>query len=313
MSFEFLKDFQDPWMYLLAGISMGLFTWSIYTIYTDLHDKMTAGLEGRLEETTSFLFRFAVTFGRPLAKIVRPYSERAIKRHQETGIQSLLFVFQAAIDHDLQAAGRPEGLDPDEYMGLFVVSTIVFGVLGYLCYLAYPLPVIIFCFLAAGLLLPRFWLSDRIKQRRKSIRKALPFALDLLTLAVEAGLDFTNSLERIAGKLEGTALGNEFRTLLQEIQMGKVRMDALRDLADRVSVYELSSVISSLVQTDELGAPLGPVLRIQSDFIRVRRSQEAEEMAMKAPVKLLLPLIVFIFPTAFIMIFGPLALKYMAQ
>ena len=313
MSFEFLRDIQDPWMYFLAGISLGLFTWSIYTIYTDIHSKMTAGLEGRLEETTSFMFRFAVTFGRPLAKIIRPYSERAIQRHTETGVQSVLLVFRTAIDNDLQAAGRPEGLDADEYMGLFVVSTILFGVLGYLCYLAYPLPVIIFCFLAAGFILPRFWLSDRIKQRRKSIRKSLPFALDLLTLAVEAGLDFTNSLERIAERIAGTALGNEFRILIQEIQMGKVRMDALRDLAERVSVYELSSVISALVQTDELGAPLGPVLRIQSDFIRVRRAQEAEEMAMKAPVKLLFPLILFIFPTAFIMIFGPLVLKYLGQ
>lgn len=305
-----LNQFYDPWIYVAVGASLALFVWSLYSIYQDLIGGLPARNAQREQEFSSPLFRILINFARPLQQIIRPYGESAERRFQDTGQQSFFLVFYRRITSDLRAAGNPEGITADEFIGFIILSTCLGVGAGYICYIMYPAPSLLVIFSIGGLFLPKVWLSDLIKQRRKSIRRSLPYALDLLTLAVEAGLDFTTALSRIADRLGATPLATEFRVLLQEIQMGKVRSDALRGMAERVSVYELTSVVSALTQTDELGAPLGPVLRIQADYIRVRRAQEAEEMAMKAPVKLLLPLIFFIFPTAFIMIFGPLLLKY---
>ena len=162
-----------------------------------------------------------------------------------------------------------------------------------------------------GLFFPLFWLRDKLKTRKLAITKALPYALDLLTLGVESGMDFTAALARIIQKLGDQPLSYEFAELLRQIRMGRSRADALRDLADRVDVHELTSVVSSLIQADELGASLGPVLRIQAEQLRVRRSQRAEKLASEAPVKMLFPLVCFIFPTIFIMIFGTLFLNYL--
>jgi len=162
-----------------------------------------------------------------------------------------------------------------------------------------------------GFFLPAIWLNDHVKRRQGQIQKALPFALDLLTLSVSAGLDFTTSLDKIVGKLHGSALAFELGITLSEIQLGRSRADALRDLARRVSVAEMTSVTSALIQADELGAPLAPILRVQSEQLRNGRSQRAEKLAMEAPVKILAPLIAFIFPNTFIIIAGPILLKYL--
>ncbi|MBN2711686.1 MAG: type II secretion system F family protein, partial [Planctomycetes bacterium] len=157
----------------------------------------------------------------------------------------------------------------------------------------------------------RSWLMTRKEKRQKEIRRALPFTLDLLTLSMEAGLDFTTALTKIVRKISNTALGREFSLMLHEIQLGKARSQALRDMAGRADIPEVRTVVASLIQADELGAPLGPVLRIQSSQQREKRSQRAEEQAMKAPVKMLFPLTVFIFPTTLIMLFVPIMLKAM--
>ena len=298
-------------MYGACGLSTGMFLWSFYAIYQDIRGQFgTRVADIRKQEFSSPLFRVCVTFARPLGEVVASFARRSEEHHQLTGQQSFLLVFRRGVDAELRAAGYPEGINSDEFIGLIFISTIAGFCMGYLAYIMYPMVLIVPVFGIAGIFLPRIWLSDLVIRRRKAIRKALPYALDLLTLAVESGLDFTTALQRIADRLGNTPLATEFHILLREIQMGKIRSDALRDMADRVSVHDLTSVVSALTQTDELGAPLGPVLRIQSEFIRLRRAQEAEEAAMKAPVKLLFPLVVFIFPTAFIMILGPLFLKY---
>ena len=145
------------------------------------------------------------------------------------------------------------------------------------------------------------------------MRRLMPYTLDLLTLSVEAGLDFTAALARIVPKLEGTALSEEFGELLRAIRLGRARSEALRDMADRVSMAELTSFTSSLVQADELGADLGPVLRVLADQMRNDRSNRAEKKAMEAPVKILFPLIAFIFPTVFIIIFAPIGIEYLSK
>jgi tight adherence protein C len=160
-----------------------------------------------------------------------------------------------------------------------------------------------------GLYLPLLWVRGRIRHRQDEIRRSLPYALDLLTLSVEAGLDFTQAMTRIVRKLGNSALAVELGQTVRDIHLGRTRMQALRELSRRVDLPELNSLVGALIQADELGSSLGPILRIQADQLRIRRSQAAEKLAMEAPVKILLPLILFIFPTIFIMIFGPIALK----
>ena len=134
--------------------------------------------------------------------------------------------------------------------------------------------------------------------------------MDLLTLSVEAGLDFTSALQRIVKKIKKNPLGEEFSKLLKEITMGTTRAQGLRDLAKRINIMEVTSLANAIIQADELGANIAPVLRIQADQLRTKRFQRAEKLALEAPVKLLFPLVAFIFPTTFIMIFGPILLKF---
>ena len=201
-----------------------------------------------------------------------------------------------------------------ELLGLYLVAGIIvlgLSVVGYSLALgqwagattALCLPLVVL-----GIAMPWVWLRDCEKRRKRLIRNALPYALDLLTLSVEAGLDFTAALARIIRRQPNTPLSHELGETLRQIQIGVPRAEALRDLHDRVVMDEIFSVTSALIQADELGASLGPILRIQADQFRVRRSQAAEKAAMEAPVKLLFPLIGFFFPATFIMIFGPVFL-----
>jgi tight adherence protein C len=160
---------------------------------------------------------------------------------------------------------------------------------------------------------PGLWLNGALKARHREIQKALPFVLDLLTLSVEAGLDFMNAMQRIVERRKLDALCEEFVRVLREIQLGKTRRDALRDMAERVDHRDVQSVINALVQADELGVGIAVILRIQSDQMRQRRFERAERLANEAPVKMLFPLIVFIFPAVFMVLLGPIILQALRQ
>jgi tight adherence protein C len=153
-----------------------------------------------------------------------------------------------------------------------------------------------------------FSLSKRIETRKKKILKDLPFTLDLITVSVEAGLSFDGAIARVVNNISGE-LCDEFSKALKEIRMGIPRKTALKNMSERCDVKELSSLITSLIQADELGVGLGRVLRIEAANLRERRKQDSREKAMKAPVKMLIPLIFFIFPSIFIIILGPAAIK----
>lgn len=159
-----------------------------------------------------------------------------------------------------------------------------------------------------GYLFPRSWLKTREKQRQQEIEKKLPDVLDLLTVSVEAGLGFDAALLKVVEKQKG-ALAEELFKVLQEIKMGRPRRDALRDLSKRNSVEDLSNVVASLVQADQLGISIGGVLRNQSQQIRQKHRQRAEEKAQKAPVKIMIPLVFFVFPSVFIVILGPAVIQ----
>lgn len=160
---------------------------------------------------------------------------------------------------------------------------------------------------------PATWLKKAMKVRHKSIQRSLPFMLDLLTLSVEAGMDFMTALQRGVERRNIDPLSEELIRVLREIQIGKTRREALRALAERIGIQDIRSVVAALVQADELGVSIGSILRIQSDQIRLRRFERAERLANEAPVKMLGPLLLFIFPAVFIILLGPILYRTLQQ
>lgn len=152
---------------------------------------------------------------------------------------------------------------------------------------------------------PLLWLRQAVARRQRAILRSLPFVLDLLTLSVEAGLDFMTALQRNIERRTLDALGEELVRVIREIQLGNPRRHALKAMSKRVDLPDMRSVVNALVQADELGVSIGAILRIQSDQIRQRRFDRAERLANEAPVKLLGPLLLFIFPSVFLILLGP--------
>ena len=155
-----------------------------------------------------------------------------------------------------------------------------------------------------GFMLPTVWLGGRIRRRQDEIVKTLPDALDLLTISVEAGLPFDGAMQRVADKWDNE-VSKGFQRVLTELRVGKSRPEALRDMADRMEVPDVTQFIAALIQADTLGISIAKVLRIQSEQMRIKRRQRAEEKAQQAPIKMLIPMTFLIFPTILIVILGP--------
>ncbi len=165
-------------------------------------------------------------------------------------------------------------------------------------------------FTLTGLLLPTLWLQQRVSQRQNQIIKSLPDAFDLITTCVEAGLGLDAALARVADKVEGP-FADELSRALRDIGLGKLRREALRELGQRTGVPDLVTFVNAVIQAELMGSSVGAVLRVQAEQLRMRRRQRAEEQAYKAPVKMIFPLVLFIFPTLFIVILGPAAITIM--
>jgi len=166
---------------------------------------------------------------------------------------------------------------------------------------------------AFGFVYPDIWLSDHTKKRNLAILKAMPFFLDIVTLSIEAGLNLTGALQKAVDKCKAGPLMVEINRVLRDVRAGKPRIEALRDLAERMDYAPISSLVSALVQGELMGSSLGPILRAQSDQRRTERFQRAEKLAMEAPVKMLGPLIMFIFPCTFIVIGFPIVVKFLTS
>jgi len=216
--------------------------------------------------------------------------------------------WRSAIAEALRRAGRPGDLSPDELVALVLLCAAAFlgaGAVG--CFSLGLGAVAIPGAALSGAAVPLFWVRDRARARRTAIARALPYHLDLLTLSVEAGLDFAAALGKVVEKGREGPLSDELSITLKELRLGRIREDALRDLADRAGMPALTSFAHALAQADRMGTPLGKILRVLSGQMRAERTQRAEKLAGEAPVKLLLPLIGCIFPTLFLMLFGPIA------
>ncbi len=163
-----------------------------------------------------------------------------------------------------------------------------------------------------GFYMPFYMIGSRAKQRQNAIIKSLPDAFDLITTCVEAGLGLDAALSRVAEKVEGP-FANELSRALRDIALGKSRRDALKELGERTGVPDLIQFTNAVIQAEAMGSSVGQVLRVQADQLRIRRRQRAEEAAYKAPVKMLFPLVLCIFPTLFIVILGPAIITIMTQ
>ncbi len=159
-----------------------------------------------------------------------------------------------------------------------------------------------------GFLAPRMILLSKAKRRKKEIIKSLPNILDFMTVSVEAGLGFDAALGVVVEKMQGV-LGSEFERALQEIKMGKPRKEALKNMSSRIDIVDFTTFIASIIQAEQLGVSIGNVLRVQSQEIRLKRRQRIQEKAMKAPVKMLIPMVLFIFPTIYTVILGPMIIR----
>ena len=237
-------------------------------------------------------------------RVMRPMIQRLARagRRQEGGLIQ-------RIDAKLEKAGYPGGLRGADWVGVKLMALIggavLFFLLG-LVLLRQPVVGLLLAVVGAGVgyIAPEFWLGRKIKGRSWGMVLQLPDALDLLTISVEAGLGFDAALAKVVEKMEGP-LVDEFRQALAEVRMGRVRREALRDVATRADAQPVSNFIGAIVQAEQLGVPIAKVLQIQSNQLRIERRQRAEEAAAKAPVKMLFPMVGCIFPTIFIVILGP--------
>ncbi len=238
--------------------------------------------------------------------------------------------FQAIRNHisaRLTTAGFDDIIAPEEFLALRVLCPVVISpaliivLVGLFAMAHGPLEDqtktrLIFMALAVVLwmvIYPRLWLKQAITLRHKWIIRALPFVIDLLTLSVEAGLDFMTAIKNIVNRRAPDPLGEELSRVLFEIQLGKTRREALKTMAGRVQHPDIQSLVTALVQADELGVSIGAILRMQSDQIRNRRFMRAEKLANEAPVKMLFPLVACIFPAVFIILLGPIIIQMLRQ
>jgi len=267
------------------------------------------------------LDRLAEYGGRTLTleeiELSQPFSQRII-RPLIQGIAQFIgrFAPQRNIEEirrKLEMAGRPYGWGPTEFLGVRGLAGILLAVLTFLLMTVTEQSAIrrfLATAVAGGLgfyLLPTLWLSSKIRNRQTEIVKALPDALDLLTISVEAGLGFDAALSKVSEKWDNE-LSLAFNRVIQEILMGKLRREALRDMADNMDVPDVTSFVAAIIQADQLGVSIAKVLRIQSEQMRIRRRQRAEEKAHQAPIKMLFPMVFLIFPALFIVLLGPAVL-----
>jgi tight adherence protein C len=307
-------------IYLAIGVGLLVVVGAVVLVVIGMRNPNSVDdriLQDRLEDFTkrgekidlekiemSLPFQDRIIF--PLA---RRLGELAIRFTPQNALQN--------VSRKLELAGSPARLDPTLFLSLQFIVAAAFGGSILLALTlgrsAWPFGQKLLVVLGAtliGYFFPQLWLTSKINKRQKEVRKALPDALDLLTICVEAGLGFDMALSKVSDKWE-SELSLAFSRVIQEIQLGKLRREALRDMADRIGLPELTSFVAAVIQSEQLGVSMAKVLRIQSDQMRIKRRQLAEEEAHKAPVKMLIPMALLIFPSLMIVLMTPAALRLM--
>lgn len=290
---------------LFIGAAIALVAWSTL----DLMFSEERRVARRLRELSDLERRSAADvepLSRPFAqRVVHPFGAAVARRLRSAAPSG----YRETLQRRCRTAGFPSGLDGDSLLVIKVVATVTMGAVVSL------LAVVLDADLARGLLgalalasltwfIPDVWLSGRVRARQDALRRELPDMLDMLLIAVEAGLGFDAAVTKYVQN-RGGPLSEEFAVALREIQAGMSRREALRGVADRCDTFELSAFVMAMVQADVFGVSIGSVLRTQAREIRVKRRQHAEEIAQKAPAKMVFPLVLCILPATLIVLMTP--------
>lgn len=250
-------------------------------------------------------------------ELSKSFSDRVIKPLFENVGRFLLRLAPSEmitnLEHKIIMAGKPNNWSVKNWLGLQAFLVLGLPLIILIIYIQLRIDIKNLILIASatgmiGVLFPNMSLNGKIRKRQSEVMKTLPDIMDLLTVSVEAGLTFDSALSKVVEKMPGT-LAREFETVLQEIKIGKSKKDAMYQMADRLGVQDLRSFVGAVIQADQLGVSIGRVLRIQSEQIRQNRKQRVSEKAMKAPIKMLIPMIIFIFPSIFIVLLGPVVIN----
>ncbi|HEY8491031.1 MAG TPA: type II secretion system F family protein [Dehalococcoidia bacterium] len=249
-------------------------------------------------------------------EVTDPFAERMVWPVLEGLADRLAALLPSSLlerlDEQLTRAGRPMGL-----RGLLLLWTASALALPAVILLALLVSgaaldslgrILVVVTIGLGAAAPYVWLNGRVTRRQQAVVRSLPDALDMVTTCVEAGLGLDAALARVATRTQGP-LAEELTRTLREINLGRQRREALRDLGDRTGVTDLQTFVNAIIQAEQMGVSVGQVLRVQSDQMRIKRRQRAEQQAYKAPVKMIFPLVLFIFPSLFVVILGPAAIE----
>jgi tight adherence protein C len=251
-------------------------------------------------------------------ELSRPFSERflrpAIERLGSVLSRSTPQKARQDLDNRLELAGRPGNLTPADFGAIRLVAAAIMGALGLLLGLLLGTPLYIVGALVVGVILgyylPVLWLKQKVDARRAAIQKGLPDAMDLLVIAVDAGLGFDAALARVTDKYKN-ALSDMFAKVLREVSLGRPRLEAMDEMGRSSGVDDLHNFIQAIIQSEQFGTGIGKILRIQADEMRRKRRQRAQEKAAQATLKMMLPMVGCIFPTLWIVLLGPAALILM--
>jgi len=301
---------------ILLAVGLGI-VWFAVLLSSRIPQQESEALLKRLEElaakeesATIEEIEMALPFSeRVVYPFLRKLGERATRNTKKNVLLD--------IERKIILAGRSGSLEPSMLLSTRFIVMLIFAAFTFLMakftILNQSYTQSIVYALIAGLLgynFPVLWLNGEVKKRQQAIRKEMPDALDLLTICVEAGLGFDAAMSKVASKWDNE-LSQAFAITIKEMQLGKIRREALKNMADRIDIPEMTSFVAALIQSEQLGVSLSKVLHIQSEQMRIFRRQTAEEKAHGAPVKMLLPMMALIFPSIFIVILTPAVLKFM--
>jgi tight adherence protein C len=291
---------QNAWMLNIAAVSTGL---CIFFFILTVHylNSMVQEDDRAYMDPLPFGLRLIWPFIQIISFFfcsLLPYEwmERIEKRLQHTGVSYLLTA--------------------EQFVALRIISTFggfIFGLILNIGLKEAGQPVYVLITTILGFFMPDIWLNDTRKRRESAVIRAMPVYLDFITMAVEAGLNLQGALSQAMEKAPPSPLRNEFGIVLRDLRSGLPRAEALRRMADRLDIKEVTSFVSSMIQAEKMGSSMAAVLRVQADQRRNERFQRAEKLAMEAPIKLVGPLIIFIFPVTFIVLGFPIAMKFMSE
>ncbi len=215
--------------------------------------------------------------------------------------------FLDKIDQKLSSAGKP--MIGSQFLAFKFLTTLLFPLVAYVV-IFNTKPSLIFIAFAIGFLFPDIWLNNKIAKRQRQILRDLPSVIELMNVCVCSGLDFMVAVGRVTREFRPCPVRDELSIMMREIQMGSTRRDALKNLGKRIGSSDVRTFVLTLLQADRMGTPIGRILKSQADEIRIRRFQRGEEQALKAPIKLLFPLLFFIMPVVLIIVAGPILIQF---